>query len=159
MTSAAKKTKHERKNIMAKNEKAAVKKLELVPGTATELELFSPAGNIAIPKGAKKLTLPPMVKPEQVPVGSVISGVIVALANSISGRADMRESKLIHLRHESGSEFLFPLTGTIKKAVGGNEGVEANIGKTLIIHRNADSTTEKYGGVKKVFMFDVYLAD
>lgn len=135
------------------------KKLELVPATVGDVSLFAPADNVLIPKGAKKLTLPPMIKPEQVPVGSVISGEIIALANSISGRADMRESKLIHLRHESGTEFLFPLTGTIKKAVGGNEGVENNIGKKLIIQRNADSTTEKYGGVKKVFMFDVYLAD
>ena len=101
--------------------------------------------------------------PAQVPVGSIISGKIVALAASISGRADMRESKLIHLAHESGQEFLFPLTGTIKKAIGGNEGVTANVGKMLFIKRNADSETTKYCGkgepAKKVFMFDVYLGE
>jgi hypothetical protein len=116
-----------------------------------------------LPKGLKKLTLPPMLSPEQIPVNAVVSGKIIALANSISGRADMKESKLIHLQHETGQEFLLPMTGVIKKAIGGNEGVTANIGKTLFVKRTPDGETVKYGkpgdAPKKVFMFDVYISD
>ena len=136
-------------------------KLAMVPAhglaVAAPNALFTLASEL--PKNLKKLTLPPMIKPETVPMGSVVSGVIVGLAASISGRADMRESKLIHLRHASGEEFLFPLTGVIKRAIGGNDGVTKNIGKQLFLKRTADGETEKYGGKKKVYMFDVYLAD
>lgn len=136
-----------------------VKTLAMIPasGLAVSGNVFSPADQVELPKGLKKLNLPPMIKPDQVPVGSIVSGEIIALANSISNRADMRESKLIHLRHDSGTEFLFPLTGVIKKAIGGDDGVTANVGKKLFIKRNADTETTKYGGVKKVFQFDVYL--
>ena len=141
---------------MAKKEK----KLEMVPASGLALAgnpLFTIISSGMIPAKAKKLNLPPMLKPDMLPVGQMVSGEIVALANSISGRADMRECKLIHLRHESGTEFLIPLTGTIKKAIGGNDGVTNNIGKKLFLVRQPDTTTEKYGGTKKVFVFDVYL--
>jgi len=114
-----------------------------------------------LPKGLKKLTLPPLLKPETIPVGAIVAGKIVALAPSISDRPSMKDSKLIHMKHDSGTEFLLPLTGTIKKAIGGNDGVTANIGKRLVVVRNEDSSTTKYCGPgeppKKVFMFDVYL--
>ncbi len=151
---------------MAKNK--TVKSLEMIPAVqnaspAGAMALFQPAASVAIPKNAKKLTLPPLLKPEMIPVGSVVSAQIVALANSISGRADMRESKLIHLRHENGTEFLLPLTGVIKKAVGGDEGIKNNVGKTLIVQRQSDGETMKYCAkgepAKKVFMFDVYLSE
>jgi hypothetical protein len=148
---------------MAKNTKTT--KLELIPATATAstFALCQPAEEVKLPAKLKKLTLPPLVKPEQVAVGSILSGEIVALAASISGREDMRQSKLIHLRHESGTEFLFPLTGVIKKALGGESGVTDNIGKMLFIQRQPDGETMKYAakgeGPKKVFMFDVYLGE
>lgn len=108
------------------------------------------------PKGLKKLTAPPLLKLEHIPIGQAVSGVILALAPSLSKRADMVNSKLIHLRHESGSEFLVPLSGTIKNAVGGEKGVEDRIGKRLVLVRQPDGETTKYGGKKKMFMIDVY---
>jgi hypothetical protein len=151
---------------MAKITKNENKKLELVPasGLASMTQLFTPSDVSELPKNAKKLTLPPLVKPDQMPVGTILSAVIVGIAPSISPREDMRGSKLIHLRHDSGTEFLFPLTGTIKKALGGEKGIVENyIGKRLVIQRQADGETRKYCApgepAKKVFMFDIYLAD
>lgn len=142
----------------------AKKNLSLVPAvpgsltTAATSRLASPA---EIPKGLKKLTLPPLVKPEQVAIGSMIDGVIVALVASISDK--VKEGKLLHLKHASGTEFLFPLTGTIKKSLGGFEGVTEKIGKHLFLVRLEDGETDKYGAKgdapKKVYMFDVYLKD
>lgn len=144
---------------------ATKNKLAMIPAPSGALanSMIGALSIAELPKGVKKLTLPPMLPPDQIPVKGIVSGVIIALAASISGRADMRESKLIHLRHESGQEFLLPMTGVIKKAIGGNEGVEKNIGKTLIIVRAPDGETTKYGKpgepAKKVFMFDVYMKD
>lgn len=135
------------------------KKLEMVPASGLAVSTPAALTTAELPKGLKKLTLPPLVKPEQVPIGGILSGEIVGLVNSISSRPDMRESKLLHLAHETGQEFLFPLTGTIKKALGGNEGVEKAVGQTLFLQRTADGETEKYGGKKKVYMFDVYLKE
>ncbi|MDE2020056.1 MAG: hypothetical protein KGJ13_06960, partial [Patescibacteria group bacterium] len=94
-----------------------------------------------------------------IPVGQMVSGEIVNVVDSISSRENMRDAKLIHMKHESGAEFLMPLTGTIKKAIGGIEGVKGNIGKTLAVIRQPDGETEKYGGKKKVFMFDVFISE
>jgi hypothetical protein len=140
------------------------KKMELVPasGGLSNFALAVPAMSAALPKNVKKLTLPPMVKPEQIAVGSMVSGTIVALVGSISEK--VKEGKLVHLRHDTGTEFLLPLTGTIKRAIGGFDGVTANIGKKLFVVRQADGETLKYNAKgdtqpRKVFMFDVYLAD
>ena len=136
------------------------KNLEMVPASGLVenkgLVLFRPVASGIMPAGAKKLTLPPLLKPDSIPVGSMICGEILALAESVSGKESMRESKLIHLRHDSGEEFLFPLTGVIKKAIGGFDGVNNNIGKTLFVVRKPDGTAANFGG-NKMFMFDVYL--
>lgn len=142
------------------------KKLDLVPAVPGSLSVapvsrlsakFDPAVLSKL-KGLKKLTLPPLVKPEQVPVGGMIEAKIIALVGSISKKENMKNSKLMHLQAPDGTEFLFSLTGVIKKAIGGEEGVTANVGKTLILVRQEDGSTEEYGGKKRVFMFDVYLA-
>lgn len=143
---------------MAKNKET---KLELVPAadSAIQNDMVMALVTTELPKGVKKLTMPPMIKPETVPVGSMVSGEIVALVASLSSRKDMEKSKLIHMRHESGAEFLFPLTGVIKKAIGGDEKITENIGNTLFLKRTPDGSTTKYGGVKKVYMFDVYIQE
>lgn len=135
-------------------------KLALVPAAPGSVagSPLAVTGALDLPKGAVKLTKPPLVKLESIPVGSQINAVIVGLEESISSRENMKEAKLVHLRHTSGQEFLLPLTGVIKKAIGGFDGVKKNIGKTLILVRQPDGMTTKYGGEKKVFMFDIYLA-
>lgn len=151
---------------MAKNTQKTDKtqKLTMVPVTAgsiSSLSVATPVSLETLPKGFKKLTLPPLLKPEQIPVGSMVSGEIIKLIDSISDKAP--EGKLVHIRHESGSEFILPLTGTIKKALGGFEGVKEQVGKKIVIVRMPDGETRKYTGPndppKKVFMFDVYLSE
>jgi hypothetical protein len=143
------------------SKKAKNEKLEMVPasGVATgglATLIAQPVDKSVLPKTVKKRNLPPLVKPEQVPVGQMLSGKIVAVVPSISGREDMKQSKLLHIEHESGTEFLFPLTGVVKKALGGFDGAEKEVGNKIFIVRQPDGTTEKYGGVKKMFNFDVY---
>jgi hypothetical protein len=132
-------------------------------GNASISALVKTDANIPQLKNLKKLTLPPMVKLNQVPIGSVLVGIIIGVVDSLSSRADMRESKLIHLKHVSGEEFLFPLTAQIKKAVGGIDGLTKNAGKMLVLKRLEDGETTKYGAPgdapKKVYMFDVYIGD
>lgn len=138
-----------------------VKSLEMIPAPAsiaTGNALVNSIFTESLPDNVIKLTLPPMIKPDDVPMGQMVSGKIIALAPSLSSRSDMKNSKLIHMRHASGQEFLFPLTGVVKKAIGGEDGVLNNVGKTLILKRSQDGETTKYGGKKKVYMFDVYIA-
>jgi hypothetical protein len=143
---------------MAKQEK----KLELVPATETSManNLFS-TETVELPKGAVKLTKPSMLELNTVPIGAQLRVEIVALADSISNRENMKDSKLIHAKHSSGTEMLIPLTGVIKKAIGGNEGVKKHIGDTLILVRKPNKTTTKYSGEgeppKKMYDFDVYI--
>ena len=140
------------------------KKLEMVPATEGSMKgvaarlatQFSPA---AIPAGFVKVSRPPLVKPDQIPVNGQIQATILALCDSISQKESMQQSKLIHLKVADGTEFLFPLTGVIKQAVGGNDGISKNVGKQILIIRREDDVKEQENGeVKKMFMFDVYIS-
>ena len=114
-------------------------------------------------KKLKKLTRPTLIKPNIIPIGATVSGEILAVQESISKRDDMKDAKLLLLRNfnnpENPVDFLLPITGVIKAAVGGFAGAEKLIGQTLFIVRNPDGETTKYGGTKKVYMFDVYLQE
>lgn len=153
---------------MAKINKTASNKLEMVPATGDSMKgvaarlatQFTPA---ALPKGFVKVSRPPLVKPDQIPVNGQIQAEIVGLSDSISKKESMQNSKLIHLRLSDGefkgTEFLFPLTGVIKQAVGGNDGISKNVGKQLLIIRREDDVKEQDNGeIKKMFMFDVYMS-
>ena len=153
---------------MAKNEK----KLEMVPAVAGSVANSNAfIGALVIEqmpdvKKLKKISLPSLVKPDEVPIGATISGEIRAVVASISGAENMRESKLLHLVNKNNPakeiEFLFPLTGTIKKAIGGVVGAEKQVGNTLFLTRLPDGETMKYAakgeGPKKVFQFDIYVS-
>lgn len=145
---------------MSKNKKSE-NKLALVPAASGAVPVLtaSPlAGAVALPKGARKLSMPSIVKLDSIPLGSQLSLKILEVVPSVSSREDMKGSKLFRGLHEaSATEVLLPISGTIKKAVGGFEGAEKIIGKTLILIRLPDGETEKYGGKKKVYMFDIYV--
>jgi len=148
---------------------AKSKKLEMVkaePGSVAiggAASLFQKVEPGLLPANAKKLTKPPMLKLDTIPVGAMVKGEVVGICDSLSPREDMRGAKLIHMKHENGAEFLLPLSGVIKKAIGGVDGVNENAGKTLIVVRQPDGETTKYAakgeGPKKVFMFDVFIVD
>lgn len=119
-------------------------------------------------KKLKKLTRPALIKPSIIPVGAHLSGEILDVQDSISKRPDMKEAKLLLLRNKNNPnnhvDFLLPITGVIKAAVGGIEGAKKLIGQTLHLVRQLDGETDKYGdpkkdAPKKVYMFDVYIEE
>jgi hypothetical protein len=137
---------------------AKAKKLAMVPAKSDlAVGFFTPAGESAL-KGLRKVSRPPLIKPDSIPVGALVSGEILELSPSFSKKKNMENSKLIKMRHANGSEFFFPLTGVIKNSLGGESGVTENIGKTLHLVRLADGKAANYGG-NKMFQFDVYLSE
>lgn len=104
--------------------------------------------------------LPQMIKPGDVPEGQAISGVIVDVVNS---PVTTVKGKLLWIRHSSGAEFLFPVTGTIRAALapglkGEDEGLvkqlKTEIGNTIVARRLADKPNKAYN--RDMFMFDVF---
>lgn len=156
---------------MAKKEKTttAVAKIEK-PANLGLLSMFGPATTKELPKNIVRRNLPPMVKPGDVPVGVTVSGVIVKFINSMNSTI---KGKLIWLRHESGKEFLLPLTGQIRTALFPgiktmkdgqvdyselDKAIEKGeeVGKTLFATRGANAPS-KYK--REMFGFDVYTTD
>lgn len=134
------------------------------PVNTMAMQLFgTPAGG-SIEKligNAERRNLPQMVKPGEVPLDGIVSGEILKIVDSPVSTV---KGKLLWLRHESGSEFLFPCTGTIRAALAsgipaenGKElqaALEKEIGKIFIAKRMPSKTSAKYK--KEMFMFDVY---
>ena len=119
----------------------------------------------------ERMNLPPMLEPKTIAVGTTVSGVLVGLVENFTGREDMRKARLLHLKHKSGTEFLFPLTGTVrnafksllnypkKDAKGNVDDTEFSlkdeaIGDTFFFKRLPDGSSKKYGG-KAMYSFDV----
>jgi hypothetical protein len=158
--------------MTVKNKTSKLKKLVLTPAT-TDSPIYgaNPAAGAMVAhltanelpdeKKFTKMNLPPLVKCQDVPVGVTISGKLVRLVANFTGRADMRESKTIHLDN-NGVEFLFPFSGQIKQTFKSmltpdGELPDKVIGKTIMLTRLPDSVTVKYGGEKIVYSFDVRL--
>ncbi len=115
----------------------------------------------------KKLNLPPLVKfgdkPGQIGVGVCVSGILVGLVENFTGKSEMRGTKTIHLRHESGEEFLLPLTGGIKSTfrqlcTEAGELKPGIAGKQFFFTRRSDGVSKKYNG-KAMFNVDVVMAE
>lgn len=146
---------------------AEKKKLELVAATG-DLTKDNPfLASLVIeklPEGVKveKLNLPPLVPPGQIPIGGIVSGALVKVIKNFTGSTEdsMKKSMVVHLKHETGTEFLFPLTGTIKKSMTslldekGETLLPKYVGKKVWFQRGQDGKAKKYGG-KPMFMFDV----
>lgn len=123
------------------------------------LKLFGSPSKLDESKLVRR-NLPPMVKPGDVPVDGVVTGEIVKIVDSMVTTV---KGKLLWLRHESGTEFLFPCTGVIRNALvpgvkdDGAElkkALEKEIGKTFVAKRLPDKTSNKFK--KNMFMFDVF---
>lgn len=143
-------------------ESAAQAQAEGNPGQA--LALISPADSLGGLKNVKRRNLPQMVKPDEVPEGSAVTGEIIAIVDS---PVSTIKGKLLHLKHATGREFLFPCTGVIRSALApgikDDEGeklkkaLQADIGKIFVAQRMPDKVSGKFK--KKMFVFDVYTAD
>lgn len=110
--------------------------------------------------------MPRMVKPGDVPIGAVVSGEIIAIVDS---PVSTIKGKLLHLKHESGAEFVFPCTGVIRQALAPGrydgkdeaendkkltQALEKEIGKNFYAKRQPDGTSTKFK--KSMFVFDVF---
>lgn len=145
---------------------AAKNKSKEIPAEASPVAGGPSKAMLALLGGAntdkmKRMNMPAMVKPSDVPVGSAISGVIKSVHNS---QVSTVKGKLLWMQHESGAEFTFPATGVIRNALApGVDGekeltaaLEKFVGKTLVAKRLDDKTSAKYK--KAMFMFDVFIA-
>lgn len=110
----------------------------------------------------KRRGMPTMVKPESVPVNSVIQGEIVAILNSPKKSI---KGNLMHIRHASGTEFTFPITGSIRQALAPGLTEKDNsvellaklneeVGKTIVLKRLPSAMNAEYK--KEMFIFDVF---
>jgi hypothetical protein len=113
------------------------------------------------PANAKRLNLPRLVKGGDVPIGSTLTGKVIAIVENFTGKKEMDGSRVLHLETESGAELLFPLTGVVKKALSMRDGKACDpkdyVGETLFITRQPDSISGKYK--KAMFMFDVFVGE
>src|SRR3974390_815903 len=83
------------------------------------------------PKNVERLNLPRLVKCGDIPVGATISGKLIKIQANISGKEDMREAKCLWLQTDKGLDFLFPMSGVIRKALEPNP--EDYVGKKLYL--------------------------
>jgi hypothetical protein len=146
------------------------KKLELVSAAnlATSNALAIISGKVPEKGKLKKLNLPPLVKfgdkNGQIGVGITVSGVLVGLVNNFTGKDEMKGTQTVHLKHESGEEYLIPLTGGIKSTF--RQLLESDektvkpqyIGKTFFFTRRSDGVSKKYNG-KAMFNVDVVVSE
>lgn len=142
-----------------KTKPAKVKKAKPAPSAAM-LALFAAPATIDLAK-AKRMNLPAIIKPGDVPVGGSVSGKLVKVVNSPVSTV---KGKLLWLEHESGREFLFPCTGVIRSALA--PGIQADdgkltaalqphVGKQFVATRLESKHNDTYK--KDMFMFDVYV--
>ncbi len=110
----------------------------------------------------ERMNMPQMVKPGEVPMDGIVSGLIMKVVDSPVATV---KGKLLWLKHSTGQEFTFPCTGVIRNALapGVENGkdlsaaLEKHVGKTFIAKRTPSKQSQKYK--KEMFMFDVFLAD
>jgi len=111
-------------------------------------------------KKFQRRNMPQIIKPGDVPVGGMVSGEIIDAVNSPS---TVVKGKCLWIKHASGTEFLFPVTGVIRQALLGGTGLEGDeltkalqreIGTTIICKRLESKQNSKFK--KEMFMFDVF---
>ncbi len=130
------------------------------------LALFTTAGALDVSK-LKRRNMPRMVLPDTVPIEGAVSGEIIAILNSPTTTV---KGKLLHLKHASGEEFCFPVTGAVRQALapgvkGDDEKSEKEllailnkeVGKMFIAIRREDGQSKTYK--KRMFVFDVFTSD
>ncbi len=104
--------------------------------------------------------LPQMIKPGDVPLGGTVSGEILKVVNSPVSTV---KGKLLWLKHDNGTEFMFPVTGVIRSALAPGikaddkelqSVLEENVGHLFIAKRTESKQSEKFK--KEMFMFEVF---
>ena len=136
-------------------------------GMVNSLLLASAPGKPAIDLGKfERKNNPPMVLPNDVPVGSEI---LARFIKAIPSPVTTVKGNLLWLQHESGTEFTFPCTGVIRAALlPGSDDEKENreknlatlnkeyVGKLIYLKRLENRASKK--GSKQMFVFDVRVA-
>jgi len=156
------------------------------PATATPqaIQLFQ-QGAIDFSKlKATRLNAPRLIKPEDCPIGSTAIGQVVRVAPSPATKV---KGRVLWMKTQQGTEFLFSITGTVRQALAGagllvvkpikGEDGETNTvmvdestklleGKILAFTRQPDGRTQNYAnaeekknGGKRMYMIDVALLE
>lgn len=104
----------------------------------------------------QRRNLPTLVKHSDVPAGGMVSGEIVKIVDS---PVTTIKGKLLWLRHESGAELTFPITGPVRSALApGLDGdaydkaLEKEVGKNFFAKRTESKESGKIA-------FDVFTSD
>lgn len=84
------------------------------PTPGSMLDMFKPvAGEADISAKLERRNLPPIIKLEQVPIGSAVQGTILKVVDSPTTETG---GQLLWLTYK-GTEFTFPATGSIRSAL------------------------------------------
>lgn len=127
-------------------------------------------------KGLKRMNLPTMIQPKDMPVGAVLDGEII---DFVSSPVKTVKGKLMWLKVITGegdaktvNEITFPVTGVIQSILAPDvekkkdgtydskelfEGLKPNIGKRIVIVRRPDGYNKQYA--RSQYSFDVFLSE
>ena len=143
--------------------------------SAAMLALFSGKGALSKALGVKRMNMPKLIKPSDIPIGGIISAVIVGIVKSPVSTV---KAPLLHLAAitindkneivKTGQENTFPVTGAIRQALAPGRPkdesgetltkvLNEHVGKLLIAKREADGHSKTYD--KDMFIFDVRLSE
>jgi hypothetical protein len=130
----------------------ATKKLEVPANSPLPLVVKTvvPRTYVLEMAGIKRRNLPRMVKPIDIPINGIVHGEILDIVDS---PVSTIKGKLLRMKNET-SEFLFPLTGVLRQALGDEP--QKEVGQYLFAVRQPDGMSAKYK--KQMFVFDVFTA-
>lgn len=105
-------------------------------------------------EGFEQRSLPPIVKPREMPVGAMLVGKITGIMPS---PIKEYKSRIIQMtRPGDGFRFCFPMTAVIDKAMGANEQEQDDqIGNILLIKKTGTQKSKK--GKKDMNLFEVFI--
>lgn len=136
------------------------------------VSLFAAPADFQPGKKFKKLSLPPIVKWDEVPQGTTVFGKIVAV---VEGPNDnIKDSPMLKIEHPEAGEFLLPLGGGILRPLGimrgspkagtstyGNaeKALEPHLGKTIVVTLTGHMMSTKIDAKKpkRVWLFDIQI--
>src|SRR5216684_749186 len=103
----------------------------------------------------EKLTLPPFIAPDDIPVGAGVEGTVLRVIGNFTGDPEMDHTKNLVLQIKTGEEIMIPVTGVLGQSIASLGGPQGVVGRDLVVVRLPDSISKNYKN--KMFMFDVYI--
>lgn len=111
-------------------------------------------------KGFTKCSKPTIFQHSDVPIGKSVSGKIIGITEATASGNTVPH---LHLKHTSGVEFLFPVTGAVRRSLVPGKTNEAELKTKLdkLVDRDFIATRQpnKEGENKNSYLFEVYLSD